>query len=148
MALGARSMEHNRKAAADIDAFARQLAGLRVLLVDDSRTNQIIVSTLLTKAGVTVRCVEDGPAALETLDSDPYDIVLMDLQLPGMDGYEITRRLRSRPRLAGLPVIALSGYSLKEQQAGAAGIGINDFVTKPVRLDDLLAALARWRPER
>jgi len=123
---------------------AKALAGLRVLLVDDSRTSQLIVRTFLGRVGIETRCAEDGHRALDMLDREPCDLVLMDLQLPEMDGYETTRRIRQHPLLADLPVIALSGYSLEEQRGGPSDAGINDFVTKPVRPEELFAALRKW----
>lgn len=130
-------------------ADSQALAGLRVMLIDDSRTNQIIVGTLLAKSGIGVCCVDNGPMALELLERGECDIVLTDLQLPEMDGFEIARRIRQHPRLADLPVIALSGYTKQEQGAASVDAGINDYVTKPARLEDLLAVLAKWgRPRR
>lgn len=123
---------------------SQALAGLRVLLVDDSRTNQIIIGTLLAKAGILVCCADDGPMALELLERGPCDIVLTDLLLPEMDGFEISRRIRQNPRLAGLPIIALSGYTEDEQREAIAQAGINAFLTKPASLEDLLATLAAW----
>lgn len=128
--------------------FARvapTLAGLRVLVVDDSQTNQIILRTLLAKAGIETRCAESGPMALDMLGREPFELVLMDIQLPVVDGYETTRRIRRELGLTDLTIVAMSGCTYEEQRDASREAGMDDFLAKPVRPEALLAVMAKWK---
>lgn len=124
------------------------LAGLRVLLVDDSEVNLDIARRLLEREGVRVTTCGDGAQALAALrrPGAAVDAVLMDVQMPVMDGLEATRRLRADPALAGLPVIALTAGALANERQRALDAGFSDFVAKPLEPALLLAALRRVSP--
>ena len=124
------------------------LAGARLLLVEDNPVNQELACELLQRAGIEVTVADNGRAALETLERQSFDGVLMDCQMPELDGYEATRRLRQDPRWARLPVIAMTANAMVGDRDDALAAGMNDHVAKPIKLGDLFATLARWIPAR
>jgi len=124
------------------------LAGARILLVEDNAINQELACDLLGGAGVVITIAADGREALTALDRDNFDAVLMDCQMPVMDGYEATRALRQRPELKDLPVIAMTANAMAGDREKVLAAGMNDHVAKPFHVDDLFATLARWvRPK-
>jgi CheY-like chemotaxis protein len=125
---------------------ARQagLAGARILLVEDNPVNQELARELLNRAGIVVNIAGDGGEALAILERERFDAVLMDCQMPVMDGYEATRALRRRPELKDLPVIAMTANAMAGDRQKVLEAGMNDHVAKPIRVDDMFAALARW----
>ena len=122
------------------------LRDVRVLLVEDNEINREIALTLLGGAGMRVRVAGDGREALQILSDERFDVVLMDCQMPVMDGYEATRALRSRPELRQLPVIAMTANAMVGDREEALAAGMNDHIAKPIRVDRLFATLARWLP--
>jgi PAS domain S-box-containing protein len=132
-----------RSAAYGSTPLERPLSSLRVLLVEDNAVNRRVASALLNAAGVTVRSVETGRAALQTIAQERFDAVLMDLHLPDMDGLETTRRIRNVFAPGELPIIALTARTLPEDRMRCLQAGMNDFLLKPVEREMLLATLAR-----
>ncbi|SFU28540.1 hybrid sensor histidine kinase/response regulator [Pseudoduganella namucuonensis] len=126
-------------------ADGQRLPGLRVLVVDDSDINREVARRILEGEGALVELANDGASALAWLCARPgaVDIVLMDVQMPEMDGYEATRRLRATPACRGLPVIALTAGAFKNQQDAARAAGMDAFVAKPFNVDELIAAILR-----
>ena len=120
------------------------LAGAHVLLVEDNAVNQELACELLRREGVEVTVAENGLRALERLDRQRFDAVLMDCQMPELDGYETTRRLRQDPRWASLPVIAMTANAMVGDRDRALAAGMNDHVAKPIRPAELFGTLARW----
>jgi CheY-like chemotaxis protein len=122
------------------------LAGRRLLLVEDNELNQIVAAELLGPVcGMDVTMAVDGPQALARLaDGGPFDAVLMDVQMPGMDGYEVTRRLRAELGLTRLPVIAMTAHARQEDRQRCLAAGMDDFVSKPFDPEQLFEVLARW----
>ena len=112
----------------------QSLPGVRILLVDDSDINLEIGSHLLAREGATVTTASNGREALAVLRQDPaeFDVVLMDVQMPEMDGLEATRAMRQEPELAGLPVVALTAGALAQERRRAMEAGMNEFLTKPL----------------
>ena len=115
-----------------------------VLLVEDNAINQKIVTTLLGKRGIPVDVAACGEQALSLLDRRSYGLVLMDVQMPGMDGLETTRRLRADARFQRLPVIAMTAYAMRGDRERCLAAGMTDYLTKPVSLADLIEVLARY----
>jgi len=118
-------------------------ARLKVLVVDDNEVNQKVASLFIRRLGYPVDCVDSGAACLERLQAIPYDIVLMDVQMPGMDGLETTRRIRSSPAKNQPWIVALSAHTLADHIERCREAGMDDFITKPLQLDALSAAMAR-----
>jgi len=120
-------------------------AGLRVLLADDNAVNQKVATHLLKRCGADVRCVSSGIDALRALCAADFDVVLMDCQMPEMDGFEATRQLRASRSVRNpqVPVIALTGNALASDRELCLAAGMNDFLTKPIDRDRLEAALLR-----
>ncbi|MDI4634916.1 PAS domain S-box protein [Pelomonas sp. V22] len=123
-------------------------AGARVLLVEDNPINQDVAQELLRSAGLAVTLAGDGRQALALLAEQPFDLVLMDVQMPVLDGLQATRLLRQQPGLAQLPVIAMTANAFAEDRAQCMAAGMSDHVGKPVDPEQLYACLLRWLPER
>ncbi len=126
------------------DRFRGALQGARVLLVDDNAFNREIATTLLERGGIVVTTACDGHEALDKLQHDDFDVVLMDCQMPVLDGYATTRALRALPRFASLPVIAMTAETQTGDPGKALDSGMNDQVAKPIDVANLYATLARW----
>jgi len=120
------------------------LRGARILLVDDNAFNREIAATLLERAGVIVISARDGREALDRLQDGEFDAVLMDCQMPTLDGYATTAALRALPRLEGLPVIAMTADGHVDRLDRAFASGMDDHVAKPIDVTALFATLARW----
>ncbi len=121
-----------------------KLAGRRVLLVEDNPINQEVGQGLLAETGVDVRVVENGKAALEMLEAEAFDLVLMDIQMPDMSGYEVTEILRRDPRFDKMPVVAMTAHALKDARDAAAAAGMNDFLAKPIDPELFYAVLGKY----
>ena len=132
-----------RRSVAFDDPLLRRLVGARVLLVEDHPLNQELACELLRRAGVEVAVADNGREALDRLEHDAaYDAVLMDCQMPVMDGYEATRTLRADPRWARLPVIAMTASAFADDRERAFASGMNGHITKPLDIEVMLRTLA------
>lgn len=123
----------------------------RVLVAEDNPFNRHVFEEFLTSMGHRVTAVSDGSEALEALRAQPFDLVLMDVQMPGMDGVEVVGRLRKGlcgARAASLPVIALTAYSMAGDRERFIEAGMTDYLSKPVTLDRLGETVARYAPAR
>ncbi len=124
------------------------LRGARVLLVEDNELNQLVALELLRDAGLQVDVAGNGQIALDCIARQVYDAVLMDMQMPVMDGETAARQLRADPRHAALPIIAMTANAMAEDRERCFAAGMNDHVAKPIEPAVLWAALARWiRPQ-
>jgi signal transduction histidine kinase/DNA-binding response OmpR family regulator/HPt (histidine-containing phosphotransfer) domain-containing protein len=119
--------------------------GARLLLVEDNEVNRQVATELLEQEGFWVSAAEDGRAAIEAVAdaAEPFDLVLMDLQMPEMDGYTATRAIRQAGHTA-LPIIAMTADAMSGVAESCREAGMNDYVTKPIDPPELFAALARW----
>ncbi|HEY7409226.1 MAG TPA: response regulator, partial [Vicinamibacteria bacterium] len=126
-----------------------RLDGLRVLLVEDNEINQQVATELIEGVGGRVTVAGDGRQAVERLeqagDPLPYDVVLMDIQMPEMDGYQATARLRAQPRFARLPIVAMTAHATVEERQRCVAAGMNDHVAKPIDPSALYDVLGRCR---
>lgn len=113
----------------------------KILLVEDNEMNRDVLSRLLQRRGYTVAFAEDGETAVEMARAEPPDLILMDISLPRMDGYQATRLLRESPGLASLPIIALTAHAMTSDRDRALNSGCTDFETKPVEFPRLLAKI-------
>jgi signal transduction histidine kinase/ActR/RegA family two-component response regulator len=122
-------------------------AALAILLVEDNQVNQLVASSLLRKLGHTVDLAENGKRALQAMENRTYDMVLMDCQMPVMDGYEATRQIRENPAWKTLPVIAVTANVMQGDRENCLASGMNDYITKPYNRNDLKAVIERWAPD-
>jgi CheY-like chemotaxis protein len=120
------------------------LTGKGVLIVDDDARNAFALSKLLADKGLKVHIAPNGRKALELLDKTPVDLVLMDIMMPGMDGYEATQRIRAQQRFHRLPILALTAKAMKGDREKCIAAGANDYLSKPVDADRLFSMLRVW----
>jgi CheY-like chemotaxis protein len=120
------------------------LKGARILLVEDNEINREVALELLSAQGITVVTAADGREALQVLERESFDAVLMDCQMPVMDGFAATRALRERPALRDLPVIAMTANAMVGDRERTLAAGMNDHISKPIDIDEMFATLARW----
>ncbi len=123
------------------------IAGLRVLVVEDNVVNASLVRLLLERDGCVVSNAASGVQALEMLRAQAWDVVLMDCQMPEMDGYATTRywrRMELTERRPRLPILALTAHAMAEDRERCLDAGMDDYLTKPVKLDALRAVLSRY----
>ncbi|MBF0171277.1 MAG: response regulator [Nitrospinae bacterium] len=116
----------------------------RILVVEDNTVNQKVATTMLRRFGCEPTVAANGQEALDLLNRLPFDLVLMDCQMPVMDGYEATRRLRQRPESVELPVVAMTANAMQGDREKCLAAGMSDYLSKPIDLASLQTALERW----
>jgi CheY-like chemotaxis protein len=123
-------------------------AGRRVLLVEDNAVNRAIAIRLLEKRGHHVTAVENGALAVDITEHEQFDIVLMDVQMPVMDGLTATANIRTRERERGghVPIVAVTAHALDQDRQRCLAAGMDDYLPKPIRTPDLFAAIAKYCP--
>jgi PAS domain S-box-containing protein len=124
------------------------LAGTRVLLVEDNDINQEVAAELLREVGIVVDLAQDGAVAVDKVRRSTYDLILMDMQMPVMDGLEATRAIRELPDLANLPIVAMTANAMADDRNRCLAAGMNDHLAKPIDPEELVAALLRWAKPR
>ncbi len=122
-------------------AEAPQLSG-RILIVEDNAVNQLVAKRLVQQLGCEAQVALSGEEALEMCQAQSFDLILMDCQMPGLDGYETTRELRRQQ--FGTPIIALTASVLAGERERCLATGMNDFLTKPITRAALAEMLSRW----
>lgn len=122
----------------------KPLHGCKILLVEDNEVNRIVASELLQQANIEVDCAENGLIALEKLQQRHYDCVLMDVQMPVMDGYEATRKIRRLGLPGHLPIIAMTANVMGDGRRKCLQVGMDDFIGKPILPDNLYSTLLKW----
>ncbi|SDH18945.1 PAS domain S-box protein [Propionivibrio dicarboxylicus] len=147
--LGAPRLEERSAPQPDDDPGASEFAGIRALVVEDNDLNQEVAYELLASIGFVVDIAENGAVACAQLEAalagpEPYDIVFMDVQMPVMDGYEATRRIRQLPQCAELPIVAMTANAMSGDRERCLESGMNDHIAKPIDPDDLLDKVRRW----
>jgi signal transduction histidine kinase/DNA-binding response OmpR family regulator/HPt (histidine-containing phosphotransfer) domain-containing protein len=128
----------------DIKSEIAGLAGARLLLVEDNEINQELALELLTNNGITVEVANNGQEALDILGDQEFDGVLMDCQMPVMDGYEATRKIRLQEKFANLPVIAMTANAMVGDREKVLDAGMNDHIAKPINVNDMFSTMAKW----
>ncbi len=123
---------------------ASQLRGARVLVVDDNAINLQVASEVLARAGVKVELADGGADAIRILSQASFDAVLMDIQMPDMDGYQTTAMLREKNQYTTLPIIAMTAHAVAGYREHCLAMGMNDYVSKPIDPDTLYDVLAKW----
>ena len=122
----------SNKMASPTDEQRQRNARRTVLLVEDNLHNRRIFSGILNHFGFNVREAEDGEAALEMVQAEPPDIILMDLSLPVMDGWEATRRIKAIPELEHIPILALTAHAMSGDEERARAAGCDGYLSKPI----------------
>ncbi len=118
------------------------LEGKRILLVEDNRVNQMVATGILNKFNLMISSAVDGKVAVEMIHEESFDLVLMDLHMPVMDGYEATKKIRQTHKQ--LPIVAMTADAFTEIRQACLDCGMNDYLTKPIDVDKLKATLVRW----
>jgi two-component system cell cycle response regulator DivK len=118
----------------------------RILVVEDHEDNRRILRDLLTSRGYDLVEAEDGEQALAVAEDRRPDLILMDVQLPRLDGYEVTRRLKANPALRAIPIIVVTSYALSGDESKARAAGCNAYVSKPFSTRQLLAKIQEYVP--
>ena len=118
--------------------------GARVLLVEDNEVNRQVGEQLLDALGIKAECAEDGLQALELAQARPFDAILMDIQMPRLDGIQTTQRLKQDPRTRNVPVIALTAHAMAGDRQRFLDAGMDDYLTKPIEETELVRVLSRW----
>jgi signal transduction histidine kinase/CheY-like chemotaxis protein len=131
-------------ASAPASEVSFNLPKLRVLVAEDNQVNQLVIRTLLTNAGHSCDIAANGLETVAAVMRHPYDLVLMDIQMPELDGIGATRRIRALPHEAGqIPIVALTANAMPEEREAYLAAGMNDYVSKPINRRKLFAAIAR-----
>jgi len=123
--------------------YKKRLKGVRILVAEDNPTNQEIAKAILEGAGIIVEIVENGEAAVEAAKKGRFDAVLMDIQMPKMDGYEATANIRKIPELKSLPIIAMTAHAMKGDEEKCLEAGMDAYISKPINQDRLFQAI--WK---
>nr|CRH05695.1 putative Histidine kinase with Peripla BP 1 family domain, Bacterial extracellular solute-binding proteins, family 3 domain, PAS 3 domain, PAS domain, Hise Kin Sens doamin, PAS 4 fold domain, HisKA domain, HATPase c domain, two Response reg domains and Hpt domain [Candidatus Magnetococcus massalia] len=123
---------------------ANKLRGARVLLVEDNEINQELALELLANGGVIADLAENGQKALEKLERKRYDGILMDIQMPVMDGYAAAQAIRVQEAFAELPIIAMTANAMAGDREKVLAVGMNDHIAKPINVREMFATMARW----
>ena len=129
---------------AESHAVSAGLRGAKILLVEDNDINQELAVELLKSRGIAVVLANNGVEALSTLKSSHFDGVLMDCQMPLMDGYEATRQIRAQAQYKDLPVIAMTANAMVGDREKVLAVGMNDHIAKPINVNEMFRTMARW----
>lgn len=122
----------------------KAIHGAKILLVEDNFTNQLVAKGFLSKLGVEADSAQNGQEAIDMVRKNSYALVLMDLQMPVMDGFEATRQIRALPEGKELPIVAMTAAALQQDKENTLAVGMNDHISKPVDFDELAATLLKW----
>jgi len=121
---------------------------VKILYVEDNEDNVYVVKSRLTRAGFTILIAADGAQGVAMASTEQPDLILMDLSLPVLDGWEATRRIKAAPETKHIPVVALTAHAMAGDREKALAAGCNDFDTKPIELPRLLQKIRALLPER
>ncbi|MFO7585394.1 MAG: response regulator, partial [Anaerolineales bacterium] len=144
--LGKEKVSEKPRKEKQLGATIENLSGALVLLVEDHEINQMVAKEILQGMGIKVVIAKNGMEAIEKVAQQPFHAVLMDIQMPGMDGYEATRQIRRDPRFSAdkLPIIAMTAHALSGEREKALQAGLNDYISKPIDIAHLANLLLRW----
>jgi len=121
---------------------------VKILYIEDNEDNVYVVKSRLTRAGFTILIAADGAQGVAMASTEQPDLILMDLSLPVLDGWEATRRIKAAPETKHIPVVALTAHAMAGDREKALAAGCNDFDTKPIELPRLLQKIRALLPER
>jgi CheY-like chemotaxis protein len=137
-------LSETKAVAAKAPELPEWIKGAKILLVEDNEVNQMVAQKMLEKYGFTVKVADNGLKALASLEAETFDLVLMDIQMPELDGLEATRRLRADPRFINLPVLALTAHAMEGDREISLAAGMNEHLTKPFKINDFIKVLSQW----
>jgi two-component system cell cycle response regulator DivK len=120
----------------------------KILLAEDNASNRYLATFLLKDAGFTVIAADNGSDTLRLALAEAPDLVIMDIQMPEMDGYEAARRMQADPRLAAIPIVAVTSYAMTSDRAKALEMGFVGYIEKPIQPLTFAAEIARFLPEK
>ncbi len=129
-----------------LPARTARLVGRHVLLVEDNDFNRDIAAELLTELGISFTIAVNGREAVDMVATQPFDLVLMDIQMPVMDGLTATKLIRTDPRFRRLPILAMTAHAMSGDRERSLNAGLNDHITKPISFDELTMSLLQWMP--
>jgi two-component system sensor histidine kinase/response regulator len=127
-------------------AKTAKLTGRKVLLVEDNDFNRDIAAEVLTELGIALTVAVNGREAVDLVATQPFDLVLMDIQMPVMDGLTATKLIRADSRFRSLPILAMTAHAMSGDRERSLGAGMNDHITKPISFDELTMSLIQWMP--
>jgi signal transduction histidine kinase/CheY-like chemotaxis protein len=128
----------------DYSDLVTHLKGAKILLVEDNEVNQLVASRILKKAGFIVTIANNGQEAIEKVQADNFRLVLMDIQMPVMDGIEATQAIRNIPGYQKLPIVAMTAHAMSGDKELSLKSGMNDHVNKPIDVQELFKTIAKW----
>jgi len=128
------------------ESHINDLGKVKILIVEDNEINQQIVLELLNKVNAQVRLAGNGKEAVSLVKEQKFDLVLMDVQMPEMDGYQATKKIRQDLNLPDLPIIAMTANATKGDKEQALAVGMDDYISKPLDLDQFFAKIKKWLP--
>jgi PAS domain S-box-containing protein len=129
-------------------SLTASVRGARILLVEDNMTNQLVATEFLSNMGMLVELANDGQEAVELVKQNQYDLVLMDLQMPVMDGFEAALAIRATEKGHELPIVAMTAAAMVKDKQATEAVGMNDHLSKPIEAEKLAHILLRWLPQR
>lgn len=127
-----------------VDRFKHELSGAKILLAEDNPINQEVAADILLEVGINITVVDNGLKAIEAVENENWDAILMDMQMPEMDGYNATKIIRKNPKFKELPIIAMTAHAMSGDREKCLKAGMNDYVTKPFSPNNLFSVLSRW----
>jgi CheY-like chemotaxis protein len=138
-----RTMEASHRVSTKFE-LPKSVRGAKILLAEDNRINQMVATEMLKMEGFNVDVAVNGRAALEMLEKGRYDLVLMDIQMPEMDGLEATKIIRANPQYKNLPILAMTAHAMTGDREQSLEVGMNDHITKPIDPTLLFSTIAKW----
>jgi signal transduction histidine kinase/DNA-binding response OmpR family regulator/PAS domain-containing protein len=124
--------------------LVKHLQGSKILLVEDNEVNQLVASRILKKAGFLVSIANNGLEAVKMVREEEFSLVLMDIQMPEMDGFEATREIRKLPGFEKLPIVAMTAHAMSGDKELSVKAGMNDHINKPIDVSELFKTIAKW----
>ncbi|MDR3134909.1 MAG: response regulator, partial [Deltaproteobacteria bacterium] len=144
----AQAPKARKRPRSEASELVSHLKGSLILLVEDNEVNQLVATSILKKAGFVVKVANNGREAVEMVQRDPFELVLMDIQMPEMDGIEATKIIRGLNGYADLPIVAMTAHAMSGDRELSLKSGMNDHVNKPIDVQELFKAIAKWLPPR
>jgi signal transduction histidine kinase/DNA-binding response OmpR family regulator len=137
-----------KRARSEASEQVAHLKGSLILLVEDNEVNQLVATSILKKAGFIVKVANNGKEAIDMIQKEPFELVLMDIQMPEMDGLEATKIIRGMNGFADIPIVAMTAHAMSGDRELSIKSGMNDHINKPIDVQELFKAIAKWLPGR